>query len=60
VESVMQVHPNTNLNILARTKYVNDNYPPAKNPLLYGAEKTRKYIEIMRACTLARMEALGW
>jgi metallo-beta-lactamase class B len=60
VESVMQVHPNTNMNLLARTKYVNDNYPPAKNPLLYGADRTRKYIEIMRACTLARMEALGW
>jgi hypothetical protein len=60
VESVMQVHPNTNMNILARTKYVSDSYPPATNPLLYGAERTRKYIEIMRACTLARMEALGW
>jgi len=60
VESVMQAHPNTNMNILARTKYVSDNYPPAKNPLLYGAERTRNYIEIMRACTQARMEALGW
>jgi metallo-beta-lactamase class B len=60
VESVMQVHPNTNMNILARTKYVNDNYPPATNPLLYGPERTAKYIEIMRACTQARMEALGW
>jgi len=60
VESVMQVHPNTNMNLLARTKYDNDHYPPAKNPLLYGAERTHKYIEIMRACTLARMEALGW
>jgi metallo-beta-lactamase class B len=60
VESVMQVHPNTNMNILARTKYVSDNYPPAKNPLLYGAERTHNYIEIMRACTQARIEALGW
>jgi metallo-beta-lactamase class B len=60
VESVIQVHPNTNMNLLARTKYVNDHYPPAHNPLLYGADKTRRYIEIMRNCTLARMEALGW
>jgi metallo-beta-lactamase class B len=60
VESVMQVHPNTNMNILARTKYVNDSYPPAKNPLLYGPERTKRYIEIMRTCTLARLEALGW
>jgi metallo-beta-lactamase class B len=60
VESVMQVHPNTNINVLARTKYVSDHYPPTTNPLLYGPERTRKYIEIMRACTLARMEALGW
>jgi metallo-beta-lactamase class B len=60
VESVMQVHPNTNMNLLARTKYVSDNYPPAENPLLYGAQRTKSYIEIMRACTLARMEALGW
>jgi metallo-beta-lactamase class B len=60
VESVMQVHPNTNLNLLARTKYVSDNYPPATNPLLYSVEKTHRYIEIMRACTQARMEALGW
>jgi metallo-beta-lactamase class B len=60
VESVMQVHPNTNMNLLARTKYVSDSYPPATNPLLYSSERTRRYIEIMRACTLARMEALGW
>jgi metallo-beta-lactamase class B len=60
VESVMQVHPNTNMNILARTKYVSDNYPPATNPLLYGAARTERYINIMRACTQARMEALGW
>jgi metallo-beta-lactamase class B len=60
VESVMQSHPNTNMNLLARTKYVNDNYPPAKNPLLYGPERTERYINIMRNCTLARMEILGW
>jgi metallo-beta-lactamase class B len=60
VESVMQVHPNTNMNLLARTKYVHENYPPARNPLLYGAERTARYINIMRACTQARMEALGW
>jgi metallo-beta-lactamase class B len=60
VESVMQVHPNTNMNSLARTKYVSDSYPPAKNPLLYGAERTARYIEIMRACSLARLAALGW
>ena len=60
VESVMQVHPNTNMNLLARTKYVHENYPPAKNPLLYGVERTARYINIMRACTQARMEALGW
>ena len=60
VESVMQSHPNTNMNILARTKYVNDHYPPANNPLLYGAARTERYINIMRNCTLARMEILGW
>jgi len=60
VESVMQDHPNTNMNLLARTKYVNDNYPPKKNPLLYGAARTERYINIMRNCTLARMEILGW
>jgi metallo-beta-lactamase class B len=60
VENVMQSHPNTNMNLLARTKYVNDHYPPAKNPLLYGAERTERYINIMRNCTLARMEILGW
>jgi hypothetical protein len=60
VESVMQVHPNTNMNMLARTKYVHENYPPAKNPLLYGAERTSRYIEILRACSQARLEALGW
>ena len=60
VESVMQDHPNTNMNLLARTKYVNDHYPPAKNPLLYGAARTERYINIMRNCTLARMDVLGW
>jgi metallo-beta-lactamase class B len=59
-ESVMQAHPNTNMNLLARTKYVNDHYPPAKNPLLYGAPRTERYINIMRNCTLARMDILGW
>lgn len=60
VESVMQVHPNTNMNLLARMKYVNDNYPPADNPLLYGVVRTHRYIDIMRVCTQARMAALGW
>ncbi len=60
VESVMQVHPNTNMNLLARMKYVNDEYPPTKNPLLYGPVRTARYINIMRACTQARMAALGW
>ena len=60
VESVMQVHPNTNMNILARTKWVNDHYPPAKNPLLYGAARTERYLNIVRACTQARFEILGW
>ena len=59
-ESVMQSHPNTNMNLLARTKYVHENYPPAKNPLLYGAERTAKYLNIVRACTLARLDILGW
>jgi metallo-beta-lactamase class B len=60
VESVMQSHPNTNMNLLARTKYVHENFPPAKNPLLYGAARTERYLNIMRNCTLARMEILGW
>jgi hypothetical protein len=65
VEAVFQVHPNTNMNSLARVKYVDDNFaalskPGGKNPLLYGVDKTHRYIEIMRACTQARMAALGW
>ena len=60
VENVMQAHPNTNMNLLARTKYVDEHYPPAKNPLLYGTARTERYINIMRNCTLARMEILGW
>lgn len=60
VESVVQVHPNTNMNTLAREKYVTEHYPPAKNPILYGAERTKRYINIMRACSQARLEAMGW
>jgi metallo-beta-lactamase class B len=60
VESVMQAHPNTNMNLLARTKYVHENYPPKKNPLLYGAERTARYINIVRACTQARLDIFGW
>jgi metallo-beta-lactamase class B len=60
VESVMQVHPNTNMNLLARTKYVHENYPPARNPLLYGAARTERYLNIVRACTQARLEIFGW
>lgn len=64
VEAVYQVHPNTNMNLLARTKYVNDNFAALQkggnNPLLYGVDKTRRYIEIMRTCTEARMNVLGW
>jgi metallo-beta-lactamase class B len=60
VESVVQVHPNTNMNTLAREKYVTEHFPPAKNPILYGPERTARYINIMRACSQARLEALGW
>jgi metallo-beta-lactamase class B len=60
VESVMQAHPNTNMNLLARTKYVHENYGKIpRNPLLYGPERTEKYIEIVRACTRAWMVASG-
>jgi len=60
-ESVMQVHPNTNMNILARMKYVDENYKTLKtNPLLYGPDRTARYLNIVRNCTLARMEILGW
>jgi metallo-beta-lactamase class B len=64
VESVMQVHPNTNMNTLARQKYVSEAYaagrPPAKNPLLYGPERTARYIGILKACSEARIAAMGW
>ena len=60
VESVMQAHPNTNMNLLARTKYVNDNYGKIpKNPLLYGPERTAKYINIVRACSRAHIALVG-
>lgn len=58
VESVMQTHPNTNMNLLARTAYVNDNYPPEVNPLLYGPERTERYINIVRACSRAYIDAI--
>jgi metallo-beta-lactamase class B len=60
VESVLNAHLNYNVNTLSRMTYVNANYPPARNPLLYGVEKTRRYIEITRACSQARLAALGW
>ena len=60
VESVMQAHPNTNMNLLARTKYVNDNYGKMpKNPLLYGPERTARYINIVRACSRAHIALTG-
>jgi metallo-beta-lactamase class B len=60
VESVMQAHPNTNMNILARTKYVHENYGKIKtNPLLYGPERTEKYLNIVKACTRGWMVATG-
>ncbi|MDH4125836.1 MAG: hypothetical protein OEW64_02165 [Gammaproteobacteria bacterium] len=58
VESVMQSHPNTNMNLLARTKYVHEKYPPEKNPMLYGAERTTKYLNIVRACSRAYIAAV--
>ncbi len=64
VESVMQVHPNTNMNSLSRVKYVNENFATlskgGNNPLLYGPDRTARYLNIVRACTQARMEILGW
>jgi metallo-beta-lactamase class B len=60
VESVLNAHLNYNHNTLSRMTYVTRNYPPARNPMLYGVEKTRRYIEITRACSQARLEALGW
>jgi hypothetical protein len=35
------------MNVLAR-KYVNEDYPPAKNPLPYAAERPNRYRNIMR------------
>jgi metallo-beta-lactamase class B len=60
VESVVNVHVNYNNNTLSRQAYVAAHYPPAKNPMLYGVEKTHKYIDITRYCAAARLEALGW
>ena len=34
--------------------------PAAKNPIIYGADRTARYLNILRACSQARMEALGW
>jgi metallo-beta-lactamase class B len=60
VESVMQAHPNTNMNLLARTKYVSDNYGKIpRNPLLYGPERTAKYINIVRACSRAHIALIA-
>lgn len=58
VEAVMQSHPNTNMNLLARTKYVHENYPPMINPLLYGPDRTAKYLNIVRACSRAYIAAV--
>jgi hypothetical protein len=55
----MQSHPNYNINTISRMAYANA-HPGAKNPLLYGVEKTRKYLEINRACAQARLAAMGW
>jgi len=61
VENVMQAHPNTNMNLLARTAYIKDNYPPAINPLLYRPERTERYLNIVRACTRAWIAAsVAW
>jgi hypothetical protein len=39
---------------------VHENYGKIpRNPLLYGPERTAKYIEIVRACTRAWMVASG-
>lgn len=60
VESVMQAHPNTNMNMLARTKYIAENYAKMpKHPLLYGAERTSKYLDIIEACSKAFIALTG-
>ena len=59
-EHLVQLVINTTRNRLARTTYVQDRDPPAKNPLLYGPYRSERYITMMRNCTLARMEFLGW
>jgi len=60
VESVVNVHVNYNNNTLSRQTYVANNYPPKNNPMLFGVEKTKKYIQITDLCARARVEALGW
>jgi hypothetical protein len=56
----MQAHPNTNMNLLARTKYIAENYGRMpKHPLLYGPERTEKYLNIVRACSRAWMVLTG-
>ena len=60
VESVMQAHPNTNMNLLARTKYVNDNYRKSRRTRCSTApERTAKYINIVRACSRAHIALIG-
>ena len=60
VESVMQAHPNTNMNILARTKYIAENYGRMpKHPLLYGPERTAKYLDSVEACSKAYIALTG-
>jgi len=43
VESVVQVHPNTNMNSPARQRYVTDHFPPANNPIIHGAPRTEPH-----------------
>ena len=47
-------------NTLAREKWLTENYDKGVNPIIYGAAKTEKYLNILRACSEARLEALGW
>ena len=59
-QNVTEVHRRTARSEETLTVYVNDNYGKIpKNPLLYGPERTAKYINIVRACSRAHIALTG-
>ena len=58
VEAMLGSHPDILMNSLTSMEGIRDRYPTGTHPLLNGAARTARYMDIMIECGRARLSAL--